>query len=376
MKRQSIKKHLYIPALLFAIIILSILAVIGYRTMREAKLNELQNAALEELERNQGTYDEQSIVLSSTSKAKAKELAELFGAELRITSDGRYARLTLPEGTNIRDIYANDDYRIYIEEMSADYSVYLADGEADTENTSRRLPQRPNYTVTDSAYQLQTYLDYLNLQGSWMNYRGSGIIVAVIDTGIDTDHPEFVGRISPYSYNATEDKVVADYTVENGEYDWSLIEDEQGHGTAVSGVIAASMNGDGIVGIAPDATILVIKAECNEKGAFKRSSDLVFGIYYAIEQDVQIINMSFGSSETKFEAPLQLAYDSDIVCVAAAGNSRTAMLTYPAANQYVIGVGAMDEKGNCDSVCCCRLDGVGGGGELEGAELDGVPVGA
>ena len=180
MKRQSIKKHLYIPALLFAIIILSILAVIGYRTMREAKLNELQNAALEELERNQGTYDEQSIVLSSTSRAKAEELAELFNAELRITKDGRFARLTLPEGTNIRDIYANDDYRIYIEDMSADYEVYLSDVEDQPNETNLRLPQRPQYTVSDSDYYLQTYLDYLNLKNTWEYSRGGGVTVAVI----------------------------------------------------------------------------------------------------------------------------------------------------------------------------------------------------
>lgn len=62
-----------------------------------------------------------------------------------------------------------------------------------------------------------------------------------------------------------------------------MIEDEQGHGTSVTGTIASSMDGLGVVGIAPEVNILVIKAECDEDGAFLSTSDLVFGLYYAIE---------------------------------------------------------------------------------------------
>ena len=55
--------------------------------VREEKLEDLQNEAISELERNEGQYDERSIVLKSTSKARAEELAALFGAELRITEE-------------------------------------------------------------------------------------------------------------------------------------------------------------------------------------------------------------------------------------------------------------------------------------------------
>ena len=200
--------------------------------MRENELEELQNEAISELERNEGQYDERSIVLRSTSKARAEELAALFGAELRITENGRYARLTLPEGVTVKDVWSVDENRQYLEEMSADYQVRIADVEEE-ENPSR-LPMRPDYTVSDAEYSMQTYLDYINMQNLWNNYTGKGVTVAVIDTGIDTDHPEFAGRISEYSYNATEDKIVKDWG-----NDWSLIEDEQGHGTAVTGVESA-----------------------------------------------------------------------------------------------------------------------------------------
>ena len=311
-----------------------------FHVVHEQQLEELQNAALAELEQNQGEYDDRSIVLYETSKQQAEELAALFDAHLRITKDGQFATLTLPEGVSIRDVYAREAARPYIESMSADYHVHISE----LEESRERLPARPTYTVTDAEYANQVYLDYLNMGSVWNSTTGSGVTVAVIDTGIDTDHPEFEGRISEYSYNATEDKVVKDFLLEDGSYDWSLIEDKQGHGTAVTGVIAASMNQGNIVGIAPNVTIITIKAECDENGEFERTSDLVFGMYYAIERDAQVINMSFGSNEENpFAAPVQLAYDSDIICVASAGNEKTSAPTYPAADPHVIGVGALAE---------------------------------
>lgn len=329
-------------ALLITLVVLlvgSLLAFVWFLNIRN--LENAQNEALNELIERIGEYDERSIVLYGTSKAKAENLAERFGAELRITSNGRFATLTLPEGTTIRDIFSDKENRRYIGDMSADYQVYTSELEEVENYVSEKLVERPYAEVTDEGYVLQSYLDYLNIQNVWEFNRGSGVTVAVIDTGIDTDHPEFAGVISEYSYNATEDKIVKDYVLQNGEYDWSLIEDEQGHGTAVAGVIAAPMNNGGIVGIASEAEIIVIKAECDELGRFKRTSDLVFGLYYAIERDVDVVNMSFGTSENVFEEAAQLAYDSDIICIAAAGNDATTMLTYPAADKNVIGIGAL-----------------------------------
>ena len=305
-----------------------------------------QNDFVQELQDNVGSYDAQSIVLANTSKPVAQALAEKLGATLRITQDGSFATLTLPEGTTILDIAMSEDYLADLPKMSADYHARIADVTEETvqeDEWGERLPMRPQYTVSDSDYDRQSYLEYLNMQNVWSISQGAGITVAVIDTGIDTDHPEFAGRISEYSYNATEDKIVKDYILDDGSMDWSLVEDEQGHGTAVAGVIAAAMDGNGIVGIAPQVNIIVIKAECNAEGEFERVSDLVFGLYYAIERDVSVVNMSFGVEAIldPFAAPAQLALDSDIICVAAAGNNATANLTFPAAGPYVFGVGAL-----------------------------------
>ena len=314
------------------------LLVTGIVLYTENALTQRQEDALEELDRNEGTYDTQSIVLSQTSKAQAEKLAKLYDAQLRITKDGKFATLKLPEGTTIRDVYAMKVSRQYLDEMSADYQVTISE---DTQQTPVRLTSRPDYTVTDTDYALQTYLDYLNMGDVWGSYTGEKVTVAVIDTGIDTDHPEFAGRISEYSYNASEDKIVKDYQ-ENGDYAWSLIEDQQGHGTLVTGVIAASMNSGNVVGIAPEVEIIVIKAECDDNGTFLRSSDLVYGVYYAIERDAQVVNMSFGGEADIFSEALQLAYDSDVICVAAAGNDGTATPSFPAADPNVIAVGALE----------------------------------
>jgi tetratricopeptide (TPR) repeat protein len=157
-------------------------------------------------------------------------------------------------------------------------------------------PSAPEYTVADEDYSLQEYLNYLHIGTAWGRRTGQNAVVAVIDTGIDTDHPDFAGKISPLSYNASEDKVLQDCVTDNG-YDYSVIEDEHGHGTAVAGVIGAKADQTGTIGIAHNAKLLVIKAECKENGEFVRTSDLSFGIYYAVQNGADIINMSFSNYE-------------------------------------------------------------------------------
>ncbi|MBR7124204.1 MAG: leucine-rich repeat protein, partial [Candidatus Methanomethylophilaceae archaeon] len=291
-----------------------------------------QTVLLEEIANNEGMFDEQSIVLYNISPAIADEFAEKVNGSLRMSFDRKFATITLPSSVSIKDVASDSEFSDYFSSISLDYHVSASEIESDL-----RLPMSPSVSASDPFYGSQSYLDYLNLKDTWNHTKGAGITVAVIDTGIDTDHPEFIGRISEYSYNASLDKVVKDYD------DWSLIEDEQGHGTAVSGVIAAAWNDIGVAGISPDVELLVIKAECYDNGSFVRTSDLVFGLYYAIERDVDVVNMSFGGAadDNPYAAATKLAVDSDIICVAAAGNESTSDLTYPAADPNVIGVGAL-----------------------------------
>ena len=339
--RKTIGRRALIITLIAALLCIAV--AVGIVFIREARLSGEQNELLSELDSRAGEYDDSSIVLRATSKAKAEKLAERFGARLRITSDGKYATLTLPEGVSIRDICADKENRAYLSQITPDYKASISDIDEISEKYVRPTTT-PNYSISDDGYDLQNYLHYLNIGDAWQNYRGDGVTVAVIDTGIDTDHPEFAGRISEYSYNATYDKIVKDYTTADGGYDWSLVEDVVGHGTAVTGVIAAAMDGQGTVGIAPQVNIIVIKAECDANGRFLRGSDLVFGLYYAIERDVDVVNMSFGGGGD-FSAPVRLGVDSDILMVAAAGNESTSAPQQPASCEGVIGVGALEADG-------------------------------
>lgn len=317
--------------------------------VKEHKLNAAQARAVATLDENADNYNEGTIVLRDTTREEAEKLSEKLGAKLRITSDGSYAALRLPDGVTIDDVVRSGDYREYVDKFSPDFYTRISDVVEEESVTSEgRKPTKPEYSVSDTLYKNQTYIDYVNIGAAWNTYKGSGVTVAVIDTGIDTDHIEFAGRISEYSYNATTDKIVKDYAKEDGTYDWSIIEDEQGHGTSVAGVVAAGMNGEGVVGIAPEVTLLVIKAESDENGTFRSTADLVFGLNYAVERDADIVNMSFGAytPTNPFARATRLAVDSDVICVAAAGNDATSVLCYPAADENVIAVGALKENGN------------------------------
>ncbi len=332
MNKRTLKKIVTVMSIIVLCISIGVVSYI----LHENSLDNIQKEALAVLERDSGRYDEESIVLIGTSKAKAEKLANKLGADLRITNDGEFAKLTLKDGVTIKDVYGDRSNRKYISEMCADYYAELSDVESEVLDY-QKTPILPDYYITDQKYDSQSYLGYLNIKDSWYYSTGEGVTVAVIDTGIDTDHPDFEGRISEFSYNVTKEKIVKDHVLEDGSYDWSLIEDHDGHGTAVTGVLAASINDSGIVGVAPSVNIIVIKSE---KGAV---SDYVFGMYYAVERDVQVINMSIGASVDVFESAVQLAYDSDVICVASAGNKGSAAPLYPAACDKVIGVGALAE---------------------------------
>ena len=142
------------------------------------------------------------------------------------------------------------------------------------------------------------------------NATGSGIIVGILDTGIDLDNPEFSGRISPNSSNITEGAAVS-------------VDDLNGHGTAVASIIGAAKNDSGIHGVAPSSTLLVKKL--NNGGGIV-ISNVANGINSAVTNGARVINMSFGAdppalpSSTERNA-MQNAINQGVILVVASGNS-------------------------------------------------------
>lgn len=203
----------------------------------------------------------------------------------------------------------------------------------------RADPARP--VVADEPWPQRT-LDYARVR-PWST--GSGVTVAVVDSGVDADHPQ----------------LAAAGTVLRGE-DFHLVGDLPGnfdcgsHGTSVASIIAAApAGGIGFAGLAPGARILPVRIaerELADNGAAPTLDPAVLarGIWYAADQGAKVINLSFaGAGDHPYvRDALAHARARDALVVAAVGNGgpdTAGLPSYPAGYDGVLGVGAVDEAG-------------------------------
>ena len=156
--------------------------------------------------------------------------------------------------------------------------------------------------------------------------RGLGIRVAVLDTGIDYTHPDLWANYS------------GGYDFVNNDAD---PRDDQGHGTHVSGTIAALIDNAGVVGVAPEVDLFAVKVlSSTGSGSF---SSIISGIDWCINNNIHVLNLSLGSSTdpgTTVKAAFDRAYAAGLVVMASAGNSGpgTDTVGYPAKYDSVIAV--------------------------------------
>lgn len=157
---------------------------------------------------------------------------------------------------------------------------------------------------------------------------GEGIEVALLDTGVDLRHPDL------------RDNIVGGIDFVNHDDE---PQDDNGHGTGVAGILAATENGLGLVGVAPKVGIWAVKMlGHDEQGSI---SDLIRGIEWALDRGVEIINMSLGTPEDNpaLREAIIAAYQAGVLLVAAAGNKGSQVL-FPAAYPEVIAVAASDKN--------------------------------
>ena len=165
---------------------------------------------------------------------------------------------------------------------------------------------------------------------AWEETRGSdGVVVAVIDSGLDFNHPDLANKYSSRGRDLVND-----------DFDAT---DDSGHGTYTSGIIAAETNNsEGIAGVAWNCKVLPVKAiDTDGTGLY---SWMIDGIIWAADQGVDVISLSIGGDvpADALEAALKYAYDLGVVIVASAGND-TGSVVYPAAyDDYVLACAATD----------------------------------
>jgi subtilisin family serine protease len=198
--------------------------------------------------------------------------------------------------------------------------------------------------------------DMINAPTAWnKGYTGKGVIVAVIDTGVDFNHEDLKNNIwintKEIAGNGIDDDgngYIDDVRGWNFDNDNNNVLDNNGHGTHVSGTIAAENNGIGVVGIAYNSQIMSVKVlDANGSGSY---SNITKGIYYAVDNGAKVINLSLGgnSSNDSLKSAIEYASSKDVIVVMAAGNNGESIPSYPARYAYNSGiaVGAVDQNNN------------------------------
>lgn len=232
-----------------------------------------------------------------------------------------------------------------------------------TLNGNDILMAQPNYIhqlsyTTKEAPGYDTYqvapLSLIGMEAAWDFSVGSeNIVIAVIDTGIDTDHSEFVGQLwqnpGEIAGNGIDDDgntFIDDVMGYNFLSNNATPEDSHGHGTHVSGTIGAK--GSYITGVCPGCRIMSLKA-----GDFDfLETDIIQSIDYANNNGANIVNMSFGGGAYApiTEGRIKAGHDKGIVFVAALGNESTNVDTttnyYPAKYPHVLGISSVGNDGS------------------------------
>ncbi len=182
-------------------------------------------------------------------------------------------------------------------------------------------------------------------------YTGQGVVVAVLDTGVDFNHEDLKDNIWTNPNDDVNDGYAGDI------HGWNFVDnnndvmDRDGHGTHVSGSIAGEKNSYGVTGVAYNAKIMPVKV-LDDTGSGSYDT-ITKGIYYAVDHGANVINMSLGGGgENKsMQDALQYASSRNVIVVMAAGNSSGSVPGYPAryAQNTGVAVGAVDKDKNLAS---------------------------
>ncbi|MDT0398241.1 MULTISPECIES: type VII secretion-associated serine protease mycosin [Streptomyces] len=196
----------------------------------------------------------------------------------------------------------------------------------------------------------QWALEAMHTTEAWQTTKGAGVTVAVLDTGVEADHPDLDGNV----LTGTD---LVGFGASEGDRAWAR------HGTAMAGIIAGhghgAGNADGVMGIAPEAKILPVRViledgdDARAKARRTRGNALADGIRWATDHGADVINLSLGDDsasahpESGEDQAIQYALRKGVTVVASAGNGgeKGDHVSYPAAYPGVIAATAVDRYG-------------------------------
>ncbi|GHG15915.1 type VII secretion-associated serine protease [Streptomyces zaomyceticus] len=212
------------------------------------------------------------------------------------------------------------------------------------------LPATTTPAYADTIRARQWGLEAMHTTEAWRTTKGEGVTVAVLDTGVDAEHPDLEGSV-------LTGRDLIGFGAARGDRAWAR------HGTAMAGIIAGHGHGpdggDGVLGIAPDARILPVRVilegadKSRDKARKTRGTALAEGIRWAADHGADVINMSLGDDSKSAhpdageDAAVQYALSKGVSVVASAGNGgeKGDHISYPAAYPGVIAVTAVDRYG-------------------------------
>ncbi len=226
------------------------------------------------------------------------------------------------------------DYKISLDEYSErNYTTIIKHGNELITGVEDINQEIKEITPNDRGFTSQYYLKDINATKAWSITVGNSLSVAVLDTGVDSSHPDLAGKVITDNSVSPNDRL-----------------DDIGHGTEVSGIIAANTNNSqGIAGIAWNTMILPVKV--TDENGQARVSTVVAALDKAYNSGAKIVQISLSTSQFSqtLKDAIALAQSRGILIISTGGNTATTELRYPAAFEGVIGVGAVSQSGKVET---------------------------
>jgi uncharacterized repeat protein (TIGR02543 family) len=234
----------------------------------------------------------------------------------------------VPEGETVESFIETMEAMPEVEYAQPNYIYTLSE----PGHISGPAASRPAAAVNDPYAGHQWYLNKIRAYDAWNITMGSpGVRVAVLDTGVDIDHPDLAGQIA-----AQADVVDNDTSAD----------DDYGHGTHVAGIIGAiANNGIGVAGVAPGAKLIAVDVFMTymDNGVQRWGAltlDVIEGINFALSNGADVINLSLGSydDDYAFESAINNAVASGVPVICSAGNDNVSYPHYPSDYEAAVSV--------------------------------------